>query len=168
MYNLVRESGSGYYIANTAALNEEEILAAADEILRQRMFRAVCFHIDGSSCVELRAFLQLRLATKLSECFACLFIDTRHRAIAYEELFHGTIDQTPVFPREVVRRSLHHNAYAVIFAHNHPSGNSEPSQADIRITGTLKAALNLVDVKVLDHFVVTLSDMTSMTDRGLV
>ena len=101
------------------------------------------------------------------EVFACLFLDNRHRIIQYEELFTGTIDGASVHPREVVRKALHHNAAAVIFAHNHPSGATDPSQADIRITQKLKEALALIDVRVLDHFIVG-DGVTSFIERGLM
>ncbi len=101
-----------------------------------------------------RNYLLSELSGRQHEVFACLFLDNQHRIIKYEELFYGTIDSASVYPREVVKRALHHNAAAVIFAHNHPSGVAEPSQADIIITQHLKEALNLVDVRVLDHFVI--------------
>ena len=99
--------------------------------------------------------------------FSCVFLDNRHRVIEYEELFHGTIDGASVYPREVVRQAIHHNAAAVILAHNHPSGVAEPSQADERITQRLKEALALVDVRVLDHFVIG-DQVVSFVERGLL
>ena len=106
------------------------------------------------SPTETRAYLRLRLAERPSEVFACLYLDTRHRVIALEELFQGTIDGASVHPREVVRRALECRAGAVILTHNHPSGVAEPSQADLRITQRLRDALSLVDVRVLDHVIV--------------
>ena len=114
-----------------------------------------------------RFYLTSKLRDYRFEVFSCLFLDTRHRVIEYEELFKGTIDGASVHPREVVRRALHHNAAAVIFAHNHPSGVAEPSQADERITGKLKDALNLIDVRVLDHFVIG-DQVVSFAERGLL
>ena len=102
------------------------------------------------------------------EVFACLFLDTRHRVIAYEELFRGTLDGSEVHPREVARRCLAHNAAAVIFGHNHPSGNPEASAADRAVTARLKQALALVEVRVLDHFIVGDGPPTSMAQRGWV
>jgi DNA repair protein RadC len=102
------------------------------------------------------------------EVFACLFLDTRHRVIAYEELFNGTIDGSSVHPREVVRRALHHNCAAVILAHNHPSGVCEPSHADKAITKRLQDALALVDVRVLDHFIVGDASPYSFAETGLL
>ena len=99
------------------------------------------------------------------EVFACLFLDNKHRVIEYEEMFRGTIDSASVHPREVLRRAIHHNAAAVIFAHNHPSGVAEPSQADHRITDKLKDALGMVDVRVLDHFIIG-DDVVSFAEKG--
>jgi DNA repair protein RadC len=102
------------------------------------------------------------------EVFAALFLDARHRALAFEELFQGTIDGAEVHPREVVRRALAHNAAAVIVGHNHPSGNPEPSAADRAVTARLKHALALVDLRLLDHFVIGDGLPTSMAARGWV
>jgi len=99
--------------------------------------------------------LRLLLGTRQQEVFLVIFMDSQHRVLVAEEMFHGTLTQTCVYPREVVKRALAHNAAAVILAHNHPSGVAEPSQADRTLTDTLKQALALVDVRVLDHFVVT-------------
>ena len=115
-----------------------------------------------------RAFLKTQLYGHPREVFACLFLDNRHRVVRYEELFRGTIDGASVHPREVVRRALDVNAAAVIFAHNHPSGVAEPSQADLRITQRLKDALALVDVRVLDHFIIGDGEGTSLAERGLL
>ena len=114
-----------------------------------------------------RFYLSTRLRQKPAEVFACLFLDNRHQMIQYEEMFHGTIDSATVHPREVVRTALKHNAAAVIFAHNHPSGNAEPSKADESITSKLKDALALIDVRVLDHFVVG-EQVVSFAERGLL
>ncbi len=113
-------------------------------------------------------YLMARLRDYPHEVFACLFLDTRHRVICYEELFHGTIDGASVHPREVVRRALQHNAAALIFAHNHPSGIAEPSDADRRITTRLRDALGLIDVRVLDHFVIGDGEPVSFAERGLL
>ncbi len=115
-----------------------------------------------------RRYLSLRLGGYPYEVFGCLFLDNRHRVIAFEELFRGTIDGAAVHPREVVRRALHHNAAAVIFSHNHPSGVAEPSRADRHITLKLKEALALVDVRVLDHVVVGHDETVSLAERGLL
>ncbi|MEJ2760821.1 MAG: DNA repair protein RadC [Gammaproteobacteria bacterium] len=125
----------------------------------------------GSALTSPRAtrdYLMARLRVYPHEVFACLFLDNRHQVIEYEELFTGTIDGASVHPREVVKRALHHNAAAVIFAHNHPSGVAEPSRADRSITSRLTSALNLVDVRVLDHFVIGDGETVSFAERGLL
>jgi DNA repair protein RadC len=113
-------------------------------------------------------YLKSRLGAYPYEVFACLFLDNRHRVIAFEELFRGTIDGASVHPREVVRHCLAHNAAAVILAHNHPSGVAEPSAADRAITLRLRDALALVDVRILDHFVIGSGDPTSLARRGWI
>jgi len=115
-----------------------------------------------------RDYLKLRLGSLQREVFMVLFLDAQNRVAATEELFAGTLTQTSVYPREVVKRALHHNAAAVIFAHNHPSGVAEPSRADELLTKALKEALALVDVKVLDHFVVAGNTALSFAERGLL
>ncbi len=109
-----------------------------------------------------------RLRHRPHEVFAALFLDSRHRALAFEEMFSGTLDGSEVHPREVVRRALAHNAASVIVGHNHPSGDPTPSQADRRVTQQLKQALNLVDIQLLDHIVVADGPPVSMAQRGLV
>jgi DNA repair protein RadC len=121
-----------------------------------------------SSPQAVRDYLRLTLRALEREVFVAVFLDAQHRAIKVEELFAGTLTQTSVYPREVVKRALHHNAAAVIFAHNHPSGTSEPSHADLLLTQALKQALALVDVGVLDHFVVGGGAALSFAERGLL
>lgn len=115
-----------------------------------------------------REFLQLLLRARQQEVFIVIFLDAQHRAVASEELFQGTLTQTSVYPREVVKRALHHNAAAVIFAHNHPSGVAEPSQSDQLLTDALRQALQLVDVRVLDHFIVAGAGCLSFAEKGLI
>jgi DNA repair protein RadC len=115
-----------------------------------------------------RDYLQLQLGSRPHEVFAILFLDSQHRLIALEELFRGTLTQTSVYPREVVTRTLALNAASVVLAHNHPSGSASPSRADEALTQTLKAALALIDVRVLDHFVVTSNQAVSMAELGLL
>lgn len=115
-----------------------------------------------------RDYLQLLLRGREQEVFMVIFLDAQHRVLAAEELFHGTLTQTSVYPREVVKRALFHNAAAVILAHNHPSGVAEPSQSDRLLTDALKQALALVDVRVLDHFIVAGSGCLSFAERGMV
>lgn len=113
-------------------------------------------------------FLKARLGTLEHESFCCIYLDNRHRVIDFCELFRGTIDGTSVYPREVVKESLARNAAAIILAHNHPSGVAEPSQADERITKRLKAACELVDIRVLDHLIIGGGQATSLAKRGLL
>ncbi len=115
-----------------------------------------------------RRFLKSKLRGYAREVFACLYMDNQHRLIKYEELFFGTINGASVHPREVVKHALKHNAAAVIFAHNHPSGVAEPSQADQRITDRLKSALLLVDVRVLDHMIIGDREVLSFAEKGLL
>ena len=115
-----------------------------------------------------KQYLKSKLRGYTREVFACMYLDNQHRLIKYEELFFGTIDGASVHPREVVKKVLHYNAAAVIFAHNHPSGLAEPSQADQRITNRLKAALQLIDVRVLDHMIVGDKEVLSFAERGLL
>jgi DNA repair protein RadC len=117
---------------------------------------------------ETRYFLTARLRGYEQEVFACLFLDNAHRVIRYDELFHGTINSTTVHPREIVKRALHYNAAAVIFAHNHPSGIAEPSTADQHMTQELKQALHIIDVRVLDHIIIGDGQVTSFVERGLL
>ena len=123
-------------------------------------------NIEATSPAAVMQFLKLELGGKEREVFGAMFLDTRHRMICFEKLFFGTIDGASVHPREVVKAALRVNAAAVIFAHNHPSGVAEPSQADIQITGRLKSALALIDVRVLDHIVVTPDEAVSLAQRG--
>lgn len=113
-------------------------------------------------------FLQLKLGHLQHELFCVIYLDNRHRVIKFSELFRGTIDGTSVYPREVVKEALTCNAAALILAHNHPSGISEPSQADERITRRLKSALELIDVRVLDHLIIGHGASTSLASRGLL
>lgn len=115
-----------------------------------------------------RRYLRLQIARSQHEIFACVFVDNRHRVIAFEQLFRGTIDGASVYPREVVKAALRHNAAAVVFAHNHPSGVAEPSAADRSITQRLVDALALVDIRVLDHLILAHEKTTSFAERGLL
>lgn len=115
-----------------------------------------------------RDYLKLRLSEREHELFIALFLDAQHRLIACEELFRGTLAQTSVYPREVVKAALKYNAGAVIFAHNHPSGVAEPSRADEMLTTALKQALALIDVRTIDHFVVAGTGTISFAERGLM
>lgn len=120
------------------------------------------------SPADTEAFLMAKLRDLPHELFCCLYLDNRHRIILFDELFRGTIDGTSVYPREVVKQALSVNAAAVIVAHNHPSGIAEPSQADERITRRLKSALELVDIRLLDHLVIGDGKASSLANRGMI
>ena len=146
--------------------NDDAIIESALKILESR----ILYDPGSPSMTSPQAskdFVKLQLATYEHEVFACLFMDNRNRVIAFVELFRGTIDGASVYPREVVKACLSHNAAAVIFAHNHPSGVSEPSLADKSITKRLNDALALIDVRVLDHLIVG-EEVTSFAERGLL
>ena len=140
------------------------VVEMARRALAQRLGAAPVF----TSPNDVKQYVQLQLGGLSHEVFAVLFLDGQHRLLALEEMFRGTLTQTSVYPREVVRRAIERNAGAVILAHNHPSGLAEPSRADEFLTQTLKSALALVDVRVLDHFVVGRSDVVSFAERGLL
>jgi DNA repair protein RadC len=152
-------------VAAYNAAPNDEIIAQALAILAARM-RAPGVSLSSPSTV--RDWLRLRLAEMGHEVFMVLFLDAQNRLIDAEELFRGTLTQISVYPREVLKRALAHNAHALILAHNHPSGSAEPSHADRHLTLQLKAALDLVDVKVLDHFVVAGAFITSFDERGYI
>ena len=142
----------------------DSVLAAAHEILATRMK-----HGDAlNSPATVREYLRLLLHNREHEVFVVVLLDAQNRVFATEELFRGTLTQTSVYPREVVKLALRHNAAAVIFAHNHPSGVAEPSQADQLLTTSLKQALALVDIKVLDHFIIAGTAALSFSERGLL
>ena len=146
---------------------QAELLAVfelARRALSQRLKEREAFHTPGA----VKQYLQLQLAHKNHEVFAVLFLDHQNRMLAMEELFRGTLSQTSVYPREVVLRALHHQAAAVVLSHNHPSGSVQPSRADEHLTQTLKAALALVDVRVLDHIIVAPGEALSMAEKGLL
>jgi DNA repair protein RadC len=137
--------------------------------LSQRHMREELEERDVMSSSELtREYLRARMRHYPHEVFACLYLDNQHRVVRFEELFTGTIDGAAVYPREVVKRCLHNNAAAVIFAHNHPSGIAEPSHADVAITQRLKSALGTIDVRVLDHIIVGSKEVVSLAERGIV
>ncbi len=146
---------------------QAELLAVfelARRALSQRLKEREAFHTPGA----VQHYLQLQLAHKNHEVFAVLFLDNQNRMLAMEELFRGTLSQTSVYPREVVMRALHHQAAAVVLSHNHPSGSVQPSRADEHLTQTLKASLALVDVRVLDHIIVSQGQTFSMAEQGLI
>lgn len=143
---------------------EVKTVDTALKILSRRLCTGTVF--DSPTAVK--DFLCLKLGSLEHEVFAVMFLTVQHSLIAFEEMFRGTVAQTSVYPREVVKRALQHNAGAVLLAHNHPSGVCEPSRADEHLTMTIKQALALVDVRVLDHIVVSNHQATSFAERGLL
>ncbi|MGG7054823.1 RadC family protein [Nitrosomonas sp. ANs5] len=143
-------------------------LQAVMEMARRALAEEIKSGDIMDSPQSVRNYLRLSLGGKPHEIFVGIFLDARHRTIATEELFSGTLTQASVYPREVVKRALFHNAAAIIFAHNHPSGVAEPSQADETLTRSLKQALALVDIRVLDHFVIGSEEVVSFAERGLI
>ena len=156
---LVRDVDGQYRPAHA-----DEVLCHARRLLADRVRRGATM----SSPQAVKDHLRLELGALEHEVFCVLFLDAQHRIIALKQLFRGTVSQTSVYPREVVKEALSVNAAAVIFAHNHPSGSVEPSRADEFLTQTLKTALALVDVRVLDHLVVAGADLCSFAERGLM
>jgi DNA repair protein RadC len=140
------------------------VLELARRSLKQDFAQRTLFESPG----KVKDYLRMQLADRGHEVFAVLFLDAQNRLIVLEEMFRGTLTQTSVYPREVVKHALAHQAAAVILAHNHPSGTAEPSRADEFLTQTLKSALALIDVRVLDHLVVGQSDVVSLAERGLL
>jgi len=143
-------------------------LVAVMELARRALTQQLKAREVFSSPDAVKQYLQLHLAARPYEVFAVLFLDAQNRMLAMEELFRGSLTQTSVYPREVVLRGLHHNANAVVLAHNHPSGVVQPSRADETLTHTLKAALGLVDIRVLDHVIVAPGQALSMAEQGLM
>ena len=143
-------------------------LQVAKELVRRSLAESMRYRDALSSPALVRDYLRMTLAGREYEVFMVLFLDAQNRVISPEEMFRGTLTQTSVYPREVVKRSLATNAAGVILAHNHPSGVAEPSQADAMLTRALKEALALVDVRVLDHFVVAGTGVTSFAERGML
>ena len=157
-----------FCLANGLGSAKYAQLQAVLEMAR-RHFKEILQHGNALTSPEItRAYLSAQLRGYSYEVFACLFLDNQHRVIQLDELFRGTIDGTSVYPREVAKKALHYNAAAVIFAHNHPSGLSEPSQADKLITEKLQQALALFDIRVLDHFIIGDGQPYSFKEHGLL
>ena len=156
--NLYVRNVNGYRIATT-----DEVVSKAKRAINKKYRRGQAF----TSPKVVEEYLQVKLGFEDNEKFVALWLDGRHRLIAYEELFNGTIDGTSVYPRVVVQKAIAHNAAAAIFAHPHPSGVAEPSAADVNITRRLKQALELVDIRLLDHIVVG-EQCVSLAARGLL
>ena len=143
-------------------------LEALPELARRYYAASLPVGESIKSPADTEDFLHARIRHLGHELFCCLYLDNRHRVLRFDELFRGTIDGTSVYPREVVKEALSVNAAAVILAHNHPSGVAEPSQADERITARLKSALELVDIRLLDHLIIGNAETTSLASRGLL
>jgi DNA repair protein RadC len=175
--NILDELGGVAGLLNTSAQDLTHIkglgpakraeLCAVMELARRSLGHTLRQAPAFTSPGDVATYLQLHLAHKPHEVFAVLFLDSQHRLIAMEELFRGTLSQTSVYPREVVLRALHHHASAVVLAHNHPSGELKASSADIGLTHTLQQALQLIDVRVLDHLIVSTQGHLSMQNQGL-
>ena len=144
------------------------LLHALPELARRYFEESLPVGKAIRSPADTEAFLHAKIRHLGHEMFCCLYLDNRHRILRFDQLFRGTIDGTSVYPREVVKEALAINAAAVILAHNHPSGVAEPSQADERITRRLKAALELVDIRLLDHLIIGNAETTSLASRGLL
>ena len=151
------------------------VFTSADDkalVARELVKRWLCEEMKAGDSLNspgaVRDYLKLHFAGREYESFVAIFLDAQHRVIDVEELFRGTLTQTSVYPREVVKAALHHNAATVIFAHNHPSGIAEPSRSDENLTTALKQALALVDVRVVDHFIVAGVSVLSFAERGLL
>ena len=143
-------------------------LQAVLEMAKRHLETALSRGNAFTDAASTQRYLQQQLRHYPHEVFACLFLDNQHRLLHFEELFRGTIDGASVYPREVVKHALKHNAAAVIFAHNHPSGVAEPSHADIEITRRLQSALNLVDIRVLDHVIIGEGETRSLAESGQI
>lgn len=153
---------SGHGLGQAKFVQLQAVLEMGRRHLESTLTRGDAF----TDCDTTQRYLKQRLRPYAFEVFACLFLDNQHRLIHFEELFRGTIDGASVYPREIVKQALAHNAAAVILAHNHPSGVAEPSQADIQITRRIQSALQLVDIRVLDHIIVGDAETTSLAQQG--
>ncbi len=151
----------GEYVTERS-VNAQDILAMAKQLIQRKYQKGRVI----TSPQEAAEYFPFKLSELEHETFWVMFLSNSHRVLAFEKMFVGTVNQSAVYPREVVKRSLQLNASALIFAHNHPSGNETPSRADIEITQKLKSALSLIDITVLDHFVVAGDTATSMADLG--
>lgn len=154
----------GTYIMENTLVTEEDILTIAKQLSRKRLSRGRAI----TNATAVKEHLRNLMHEYESEVFAILLLDTKHRILAFKELFYGTIDGASVYLREIVKLALQHNAAAAILVHNHPSGDSTPSQADKLLTVRLKEALGLVDVRVLDHIVVGSEGCTSLVEYGWI
>jgi len=170
LHTMPHQNGDLFCAQGSSAYAPDPVMKL--QAVRELAIRAMAEDLRSRDCLTspgaVRNYLRHRLAGLPHEVFVCIQLDAQHRVIAIEELFRGTLTQTSVYPREVVKASLRANAAAVIFAHNHPSGVAQPSQADEHLTRSLKEALALVDVKVLDHFIIAGTSALSFAERGLI
>lgn len=148
-----------------AEIQEDLLIRQAIGVLEERIFKR---DAELTSPDAVRPYLRLKLASEPLEVFAVVFLDAQHRVIAFEPMFHGTIDGASVYPRAVLKRAIEHNCSAVIFAHNHPTGLTRPSNADKALTTRLKSVLEWVDVRVLDHFIIGEGEPYSFAESGLL
>jgi DNA repair protein RadC len=162
------EEGTGPYPLKGLGEAKRAQFAAAIELARRSIREELKSGAALSSPGAVRDYLRLAIGARAKEVFVCIWLDAQHRVIRFDEPFQGTLTQTSVYPREVVKMALEVNAAAVIFAHNHPSGVAQPSQADELLTSNLKEALALIEVKVLDHFIVAGNRAISFAERGLL
>ena len=160
-HKLIAGEIPGTYLV-TELIHEEDLLTIANQIARQKLAKGEAITDKHLAQQALQTLLQSRE----HEVFAMLFLDNQHRILAYEELFRGTLSSASVYPREVVKRALALNAAALMLVHNHPSGYPEPSRADIEITHRLQTALELVDIRLMDHLVVATEGIVSLAERG--
>lgn len=157
---LLVKNPQGHYAPATT----DQVFEAARDAMQQKFNRGTAFTTPDA----VKDYLWIQLASNEHEVFIALFLDNQHRLIACIELFRGTIDQTAVYPREVVKEALRVNASAVIFSHNHPSGSPSPSEADQRLTSRLVETMRTVDIRVLDHIIVAGTETVSFAERGLI
>ena len=157
------DENSGTYTVSEP-VTERDILMMARQLAQNRLAKGCIIERPSSAFL----YLQTIMGSYENEVFGSVFLDTQHRIICFEELFRGSINAANIYPREVVKKALSVNAAAVIFVHNHPSGDPEPSEADKKITVQLRETLNFIDVRVLDHIVIGAKECVSMTERGLI
>lgn len=161
--SLVKQTGTE--LQSSSIAKEDELILQACEILERRLFSQE----PVLSCpAAVSSYLKLKLAPEEHEVFAAVFLNAQHRPLAFEVLFTGSIDGAAVYPRQLVKRALFHNAAALIISHNHPSGCTEPSTSDIQLTKRVREALKLVDVRLIDHFIVGSGQPLSFAERGLI
>jgi DNA repair protein RadC len=156
--------GESSALADYARIQEDVVIRQAIRLLEKRLAKKRGAPLDSPTSA--RDYLRLKLAPEALEVFCVMFLDSRHRMIAFETLFRGTIDGTTIYPRAVIKRAIEHNCAAVIFAHNHPSGVADPSEADRAITRKLQSLLSALDIRVLDHMVVTAETVFSFAEAG--